>query len=78
MPFHFWPDALAFRSGERANYRKGITPVLKLADLTDAKAQDYTRILMYNESRKRAMLSINERLGFVRQPAWLNYTKLLS
>ena len=38
---------------------------------------DAPAIKTWNESNNRAMLSINEALGFVKQPAWVNYHKTI-
>ena len=57
--------------------RQGIALALKLNAIAWAKAQGRTRIKTWNESNNRGMLGINERLGFVRQPAWLDMVKTL-
>lgn len=31
----------------------------------------------WNDSNNQAILSINERLGFVKQPAWISWVKVL-
>jgi GNAT superfamily N-acetyltransferase len=57
--------------------RQGIALALKLKAIAWAKAQGHPLIKTWNESNNRGMLGINERLGFVRQPAWLDMVKKL-
>lgn len=60
----------------RRDYRRlGLALALKLRAVAYAKANGYREIRTGNESNNRAMLSINERLGFVKQPAWVEYAK---
>ena len=66
-------------TGVRRDYRrKGIALGLKLRNIAYAKAHGAPVIKTWNESNNRAMLSINEALGFVKQPAWVNYHKDLA
>jgi GNAT superfamily N-acetyltransferase len=51
--------------------RRGIALALKLCVIDYAKRVGAPIIRTDNESSNRGMLSINEALGFVRQPAWL-------
>lgn len=63
-------------TGVKRSYRgKGIALALKLQNIIYARQQGYTQIKTSNESTNLPMLAINERLGFVRQPAWINFVK---
>ena len=53
--------------------RRGIAFALKVTALRWAKEQGYARTVTDNASINRPMLSINEELGFVKQPAWIHY-----
>jgi GNAT superfamily N-acetyltransferase len=62
----------------RRPYRRlGIALALKLRAIAWAKANHKPVIKTWNETNNRAMLGINERLGYVRQPTWLDYVKVL-
>jgi GNAT superfamily N-acetyltransferase len=60
----------------RTYRRQGIALALKVMGLVYGKGNGYTRILTNNESSNRAMLAINERLGFVKSPAWIDLVKV--
>ncbi len=62
---------------KRAYRRQGIALALKLKTIAWAKQNGYPRIKTWNEANNRGMLGINARLGFVRQPAWLDMVKVL-
>lgn len=72
-----WPDTL--RTGmtgvRRAYRRRGIALALKVHSLQFVRALGYRRVLTENESNNTGMLGINERLGFVKNPAWIHYLK---
>jgi GNAT superfamily N-acetyltransferase len=58
--------------------RRGIALALKLCAIQYAREQGVAEIRTWNATTNQAMLSINVALGFVRQPAWIFFTKQLS
>lgn len=65
-------------TGVKRDYRRhGIALALKLRAIAWAQANDHPQIKTWNEANNRGMLGINERLGFVRQPAWLDMVRKL-
>jgi GNAT superfamily N-acetyltransferase len=60
----------------RAYRRRGIALALKLGNIAWARREGYRWIRTSNDSMNRAMLSINERLGFVRLPAWIHLVQV--
>ena len=61
----------------RAFRRKGLALALKLKAIAFARAYGAQEIRTGNEAGNRAMLSINEALGFVKQPVWIDFVKQL-
>ena len=57
---------------------KGIAMGLKLQTVRYAHAHRKREIRTWNNTRNRPMLRINEAMGFVRQPAWVEFEKRLS
>jgi len=61
----------------RAYRRKGLALAPKLKAIRFAQAYGTKEIRTGNETGNRAMLAINEALGFVKQPAWIDYVLTL-
>lgn len=57
--------------------RRGIATALKLLATTFAKNYSSGELKTWNAQSNRAMLSINESMGFVKQPAWISFEKRL-
>ena len=65
-------------TGVRHDYRgKGVATALKIKVLTWAKANGNSIVKTVNDHTNAGMLGINYRLGFVKQPAWVEYKKVL-
>jgi GNAT superfamily N-acetyltransferase len=65
-------------TGVRREYRrKGIAQALKLYGLRYAREHGYREIRTWNNTRNRPMLSINEAMGFVKQPVWIEFERTL-
>jgi GNAT superfamily N-acetyltransferase len=73
------PDVLyTGLTATRRDYRRlGIALALKLRAIAFAREQGAREIRTGNETRNRAMLNINEALGFVKQPVWISFLKQL-
>lgn len=61
----------------RAYRRRGIALVLKLRGIAYAQEVGAPTIKTWNETNNRGMLAINEALGFVKQPVWIDFVKAL-
>ncbi|MGQ0551101.1 MAG: GNAT family N-acetyltransferase [Armatimonadota bacterium] len=57
---------------------RGVAMALKLATIAYGRAGGYSEIRTWNAVRNAGMLAINERLGFVRQPAWITFERTLA
>ncbi len=64
-------------TGVKQGYRKrGIASALKLREITYAKALGYPTIKTSNSSLNERILKLNERLGFVKEPAFITFEKV--
>jgi mycothiol synthase len=55
----------------RAYRGRGIASALKLRAALYAKSQNIAEIRTWNAQKNREMLAINEKMGFIKQPAWI-------
>ncbi|MBC7804843.1 MAG: GNAT family N-acetyltransferase [Akkermansiaceae bacterium] len=58
---------------KRSHRRKGIALALKLRVLQWAQQNGFRALRTGNEVNNRPMLAINERLGFTKQPPWIEF-----
>lgn len=59
----------------RAARRRGIALALKLRGIAFAERHGFKCLRTVNESTNRAILAINERMGFQKRPAWIDMVK---
>jgi mycothiol synthase len=65
-------------TGVLREYRgKGIAMALKMQTVKYARDKGFREIRTGNNTRNRPMLRINEAMGFVKQPVWIEYEKAL-
>jgi mycothiol synthase len=65
-------------TGTKMAYRRqGIAMALKLEGILFARRQGYERIEVHNDLTNQGMIAINEKLGFVRGPAIIQYAQLI-
>jgi GNAT superfamily N-acetyltransferase len=56
---------------------KGVAMALKMQTVKYARDNGYREIRTGNNTRNRPMLRINEAMGFVKQPVWIEYEKTI-
>ncbi|HEY6102582.1 MAG TPA: GNAT family N-acetyltransferase [bacterium] len=65
-------------TGARREYRgRGLALVLKLRTIEYARARGKREIRTWNDTLNAPMLAINTKLGFVRQPSWITFEKVV-
>jgi GNAT superfamily N-acetyltransferase len=65
-------------TGVHRDYRhKGVATALKVRAIEVARQRGCPCIRTWNEINNRGMLGINERLGFTKQPAWIEFVKTI-
>ena len=71
-PTFIWQGLTGVRREARG---KGIAMALKLRTVEYARAHGIREIKTWNDQRNQPMLRINEAMGFVKQPAWIEMRK---
>ncbi len=61
----------------RSHRKRGIAMALKVRSVEYALQKGFSEIRTWNEINNKAMLGINNRLGFVRQPAHIEFRKVM-
>ncbi len=61
----------------RSHRKRGIAMALKVRSVEFALQKGFSEIRTWNETNNQAMLGINNRLGFVRQPAHIEFMKAM-
>ena len=61
----------------RSHRKRGIAMALKVRSVEFALQKGFSEIRTWNETNNQAMLGINNRLGFVRQPAHIEFGKAM-
>jgi len=74
-PTFIWQGLTGVRREARG---KGIAMALKLRTVEYAREHGIREIKTWNDQRNRAMLRINEAMGFAKQPAWIELRKDLA
>lgn len=74
-PSFIWQGLTGVRREARG---RGIAMALKLRTVEYARAHGIREIKTWNDQRNRPMLRINEAMGFVKQPAWIEMRKDLT
>ncbi|UCH25496.1 MAG: GNAT family N-acetyltransferase [Trueperaceae bacterium] len=71
-------DLYAGLTGVRREYRgRGVAKALKVEALRFAKESGAPRIYTENDTTNLEMIAINDKLGFVKLPAWLSMAKVI-
>jgi GNAT superfamily N-acetyltransferase len=73
-PTFLWQGITGVRRDARG---KGIAMALKLRTVRYAIDKGVEHIKTWNDVHNEPMLSINEAMGFAKQPAWISYEKVL-
>jgi GNAT superfamily N-acetyltransferase len=71
-PTFLWQGITGVRREARG---KGVAMALKLRTVRYAIDRGTEHVKTWNDVHNKAMLSINEAMGFVKQPAWVSYEK---
>jgi GNAT superfamily N-acetyltransferase len=71
-PTFLWHGITGVRREARG---KGIATALKLRTVEYAMGKGVEHIKTWNDVNNKPMLSINEAMGFAKQPAWISYEK---
>lgn len=66
-----------FTAVARTHRGRGVAMALKVRGVRYARDHGYREIRTGNNTRNRPMLRINEAMGFVKQPAWVEFGKQL-
>lgn len=66
---------LAQTGVQRAERRNGVALALKLRGIAYAQTHGYRSMRTTNAASNRGILALNERLGFRKRPAWIDFTK---
>ena len=70
--------AIDLTGTKKSHRRRGIALALKIQGILFAQRQGYQTITVQNDMTNRGMITINEKLGFVRSPALIQYARKFS